>query len=86
MTYEEAIKKFGSRELHFCQYYKYGFTYSAIIDNNTQISAYFGGNADDIYKDDLRAVMTLESLSPRYITIIHADGEKQELRNPDVWF
>lgn len=54
MTMAEVDAEFGNAELKFIRYYKYNFTFGAIVNGKT-ITAALGGNHDDIYRETVEA-------------------------------
>lgn len=55
---KKQIEKYGEEKLHFVSYYKYTFYYE-----NEKVEVWAGGDSSDIYRSDLRAVMTLKELA-----------------------
>lgn len=54
MTVEQVNEKFAKAKLKFRSYYKYTFAFGATFDG-CQIIARLGGNADEIYKLEVKA-------------------------------
>lgn len=50
MSKEEFIKKHGDVVLKFSSYYKYVFSYTAVLGEGTKLIASVGGDSDDIYR------------------------------------
>lgn len=50
MTRQEFYDKYGNVEVKFSSYYKYVFTYEAVLPDGKRISVGYGGNHDDIYR------------------------------------
>lgn len=53
MERKEFIKKYGEVEVTFSHYYKYTFTFTGVLENGSIISVDIGGNADDIYREEV---------------------------------
>lgn len=55
MTKEEFIEKYGNVEVKFSSYYKYVFTYEAILPDSKVISVGYGGGGEDIYRHEVES-------------------------------
>jgi len=53
MTKEEFLEKYGEVVVKFDSYYKYTFTYKAILDDGSALLVSYGGNPDDIYRHEV---------------------------------
>ena len=53
MTKDEFIEAFGEIEVTFSHYYKYTFSYTADLPDGSKLSVSLGGNADDIYREEV---------------------------------
>ena len=54
MTKEEALEKYGNVPLRFSGYYKYSFNFVGTASDGAEIFASLGGNADDIYRLNIK--------------------------------
>lgn len=50
---EDFINKYGNITVKFARYYKYCFTYGAVLPNGDKISVTFGGDSSDIYREEV---------------------------------
>lgn len=50
MTKEEVLEKYGDVPLIFDHYYKFVFTFAALVAEGTVLRVSVGGGSDDIYK------------------------------------
>ena len=50
---KEFLEKYDGMHLTFYRYYKYTFTFRGTDDDGTVVHVSRGGNADDIYRDDV---------------------------------
>ena len=66
MTREEFYAKYGDVEVTFSSYYKFAFTYAAILPDGKRLTVGFGGNSDDIYRHEVTAtgVENVSQLEP----------------------
>ena len=55
MTKQEFLAKYGHVKVRFLYYYKNTFTYAGKLDDETEITCYFGLTADDIYLHEVLA-------------------------------
>jgi hypothetical protein len=53
MNKSEFILKYADVEVKFQSYWKYSFTYSAELPDNTVLYAIYGGGHDEIYRHDV---------------------------------
>lgn len=53
MTAAEFISKYGNVTVKFSSYYKYTFTYTGKLPDGSEISIDYGGNSDQIYRQDV---------------------------------
>lgn len=77
MTEVEVNEKFKDTPLFFKSYYKYNFTFAGVTNQGLMIVAGFGGNSDDIYKEDIRVEKPIifgECDNWKYVDI--SDGDK----------
>lgn len=63
MTEQEVVEKYGDVVLRFSSYYKFCFTFSGVAKDGAVIHATYGGDADEIYRYDVSATHTVESLT-----------------------
>ena len=66
LTKEEFIAKYGDYVVTFESYYKYTFTYSAVLPSGKTLVVGYGGNHDDIYGHEVSkdAAETINTLQP----------------------
>jgi len=62
MNEKELLERYGDLELEFNNYYKYYFTYYAILKHD-KLEAGCGGDKNDIYRSNLNRIMTLKELN-----------------------
>ncbi len=55
LTKAEALERYGAVPLRFSSYYKYSFTFVGRAEDGVVISATFGGDASDIYRESINA-------------------------------
>lgn len=55
MTKNEMLEKYGDVKLKFFRYYKYTFTFSALLEDNSHLIVNIGGDSSDIYRLDVEA-------------------------------
>jgi hypothetical protein len=55
MTRNEFIEKYGDVKVAFAHYWKYTFTYTAILPTGEKLTVSYGGNGDDIYRHAVTA-------------------------------
>jgi hypothetical protein len=53
LTVEDFQKQYGDVDLTFDSYYKFTFTFAGTAPDGVRIAAGFGGNSDDIYREDV---------------------------------
>ncbi len=49
MTKTDFMEKYGDVKVKFCSYYKFTFTYEALLPDGKRLTCNYGGNSDDIY-------------------------------------
>lgn len=66
LTPEEFRTKYANVVVKFSSYYKFSFTYKAVLDNGNTLTVSCGGNADDIYRLEVvnDEEVTVSKLSP----------------------
>lgn len=66
MTRQEFYEKYGNVNVIFASYYKYTFTYSAILPNGNLLTCGYGGTNEQIYRHEVvsGAGETINSLQP----------------------
>lgn len=57
----QFIEKYGEIVVKFISYYKFIFTYEAVMSDGRKITIQYGGNSDDIYRHSVNSE-TLESI------------------------
>ena len=79
MTKEEFIEKYGDVEVSFSSYYKFTFTYKAILEDGSTVFVDFGANSEDIYRHEVTStgVETIKALDP-YAGSVYKDGIEVE--------
>lgn len=55
ITASEFFRKYGTVEVKFSSYYKYTFTYHAILADGKRLIAQIGGDSSEIYKLEVTA-------------------------------
>jgi hypothetical protein len=72
----EFYAKYGDVKVKFSGYYKYVFTYDAVLPNRLRLVVWYGGDSGEIYKHDVTAneYRSVRSLCP-YAGYIY-DGEE----------
>jgi hypothetical protein len=88
MTWEEAMAKWGDVALTFARYYKYSFAFKGIAPDGATVTAFAGGDHNDIYRWVVVAgeEVTLRSLDPNFIAVVSPNGDKVcEIGNPSSW-
>jgi hypothetical protein len=55
ITKKEFIKLYGDVIVKFTSYYKYTFTYKAVLPNGDILLVGYGGAGEDIYKHEVEA-------------------------------
>lgn len=79
MTREEFYEKYGDVKVRFSHYYKFTFTFAAVLPDGNKLTCDFGGNANDIYRYDVDATVevSIASLEP-YAGSVFRDGKEVE--------
>lgn len=79
MTKAEFYEKHGAVEVTFSSYYKFTFTYAAILPDGSRLTCRYGGNAEEIYRHEVVAgnTETVLSLQP-FEGAVYKDGEQVE--------
>ena len=77
MTREYFYKKYGNVKVKFQYYYKYTFTYKAVLEDGSILSCGYGGNHDDIYRHDVSIDREeiIKNLKP-YMGGVYKDGKE----------
>ena len=72
----EFYTKYGDVEVKFSGYYKYVFTYDAVLPSGQRLRVWYGGDSGEIYKHDVTAdeYRSVRSLCP-YAGYIHSGEE-----------
>jgi hypothetical protein len=65
MTRQEFYDKYGDVKVKFTNYFKYTFTYSALLPDGKLLTVGYGGDSADIYRhevgaDNEESVITLQ--------------------------
>lgn len=50
MTRAEFYAKYGDVEVTFRSYYKYTFTYDAVLPDGKNLTVEYGGDSDEVYR------------------------------------
>jgi len=75
MTKEEFIKKYGDVKVRFFDYYKYVFTFKAMLPDGNKLICSVGGDADDIYKLEVSdEEISVRELDPNSGMVYSKDG------------
>ena len=53
ITREEILEKYGDVQVEFSHYYKYVFTFKGELQNGENVFVDTGGNADDVYREEV---------------------------------
>lgn len=79
MTREEFYDKYGDVRVNFVSYYKYTFTYAALLPDGKLLTCRYGGNSESIYRHevDVDHEETVSSLQP-YKGAVYHDGKEIE--------
>ncbi len=79
MTYNEFIEKYGDVKVKFSSYYKYIFTFRAVLPNDSILTVSVGGDSSDIYRMEVNAndEDTVRSLEP-YAGAVYNNGKEFE--------
>ena len=79
MTKDEFIEKYGDVEVSFSSYYKFTFTYEAILEDGSIVFVDFGATSEAIYRHVVTrtGVETIKALDP-YAGTVYKDGIKVE--------
>lgn len=77
MTRAEFYAKYGDVEVTFSRYYKFTFTYEAMLPDGKLLSVGFGGNRDEIYRHEVTTgcVVKVSSLEPYTGTVYEGTEE-----------
>jgi hypothetical protein len=80
LTRDEFIEEYGDVVVKFSDYYKYTFHYATLLPDGSRIVVGVGGNADDIYRNNVSA--------GREVTIRDLDPYKGDVisTNNNMWF
>lgn len=67
ITKDKFLELYGDVKVKFASYYKFAFTYKAILPNGDILRVGCGGAGDDIYRHEVEADCeeTVSSLDPR---------------------
>ena len=77
ITEEKLLDLYGETKLKFVYYYKYSFMFAGITDSGEKVTAYVGGNINDIYKFEVNVGEDVKLIELGATTIfIEKDGEK----------
>lgn len=79
MTRQEFYDKYGSVKVKFSNYYKYTFTYEAMLPDGSRLTCGYGGNSGDIYRHEVGADSEedVRNLQP-YEGAVYKDGKEIE--------
>jgi hypothetical protein len=79
MNKTDFYAKYGDVKVKFSEYYKYTFTYKAILPNGQILTCCYGGAADEIYRHEVtdKAEETINILQP-YSGAVYKDGVEVE--------
>lgn len=83
MTAEQVQEHFKDTPLVFVEYYKYWFWFKGDKDGLV-ISACFGGNRDDIYKELISPTRWLHEVDQWYSVTV-TRGEEEVFKYCDAW-
>ena len=77
MNRAEFYDKYGNVKVKFSSYYKYTFTYEAILPDGKLLTCGYGGNHDAIYRHEVstQTEETVNNLQPYTGSIYHGDVE-----------
>ena len=66
MTRQEFYDKYGNVKVKFSRFYKFMFTFNALLPDGSVLVCNVGGNSDDIYRLEVTvdSEETLKSLGP----------------------
>jgi hypothetical protein len=80
MTNEEFNKTYGDVELTFCGYYKYQFSFTGIAPDGTNITAWYGGSSDQIYRYEVsrNSTQKIGSIEDNWMQV-HATQDDTEI-------
>lgn len=80
MTREEFYAKYGDVEVTFSSYYKFTFTYSAILPDGNRLTVGYGGNSEEIYRHEVVSGGSeiLSTLHPYTGSVFDACGNEIE--------
>ena len=93
LTDKEFLKKYGDTELDFVSSYKYSFGYETVINDvmvDVIVHASYGGDRDDIYREEFKSRRKLNSECLSGITLYVKDektGKNEEIKyySFDYW-
>ncbi len=79
LTRAEFYAKYGEVEVTFSSYYKYTFTFSALLPDGKLLSVDYGGSSDGIYRYEVTPghKTTVTSLYP-YAGRVYENGKEVE--------
>lgn len=79
MTRQEFYEKYGDVKVKFSSYYKYTFTYEAMLLDGKRLTCGYGGNSDKIYRHEVGADSeeSVTSLHP-HEGYVYQDGKEVE--------
>ena len=77
MERKEFMDKFGDKEVMFSNYYKYCFTYTCVLSDDSTLSVTFGGDSDDIYRSEVCNNDTCKAIAlDPYCGSVYKDGKE----------
>ena len=79
LSKQEFYAKYGNVVVCFSSYYKYTFTYEAVLPDGKRLTCGYGGNADEIYRHEAASggEELLSSLQP-YEGAVYQEGAEVE--------
>ncbi len=79
MTRADFYAKYGGIKVAFSSYYKYTFTYSAVLPDGKRLTVGYGGNSAEIYRHEVAVndAETVDSLQP-YTGAVYEAGKEIE--------
>ncbi len=80
MTKDEFLNKYAGVLVTFSHYYKYTFTFKAVLPDGTRLSVGYGGNHDEIYRYELvnNEQIKIGALDPYTGSVYKDNGEEIE--------